>query len=290
MNDSGTGLNCVMAMYDLCLLKQNAGLPERTWSQEGYDSYLKLRFDKVQQGLWGVYNIYDALATTGGYYPLNAALFQGRRSIGTVSMGRLSRTIQPTLFNGSDVSLGGDERPPSSRKPSDFMTDISIGRIEDYIKNTESALPWTTFTLPDSDSETPCDLTGTPTLGNDPPLSIQLRYNGATFPKTHFFWNLISSMGFFAPECKNRETIGVGGKAGEPDLGGLDLMSEFEDEAETRPLLKIRHVLKVVKIMAKWMVKYERYEEMDISVMKGATVIALGRFRAPRFLDGDEVA
>lgn len=264
LNSEGLGLNCVNAMYDLCLLNQNINLHERTWSEDEWDLYLKMSFSKVQHGTWGIYTVFHTMAKTNeGYLPLATKLFKGTRMVGRIVA---AHSTQPfgTEDIGNESAVYNDTGPVPSIASSIPIINNSIGVSNLDFAPSVSALPWNVVTVHDFD-------TTASRVAARATFSYSFSYTGGSFRNKELFYDLLGSMGYLATMDRNMKIGSVG------SAYGLELESKADEQGN--PLLKIRYVYRIIQQLAKWMVKNHEYKDTDIIFSVDGKVVATGRYR-----------
>lgn len=255
MNSEGLGLNCVEAMYDLCSLGPRAALAERTWSLPQWDLYVKISATRTQYAVWTIFVTFQPDADLG-YWPIKAQLFLENNFVGRISMAHQNNPWGSTKDNNATAFN------VSSAVSSSLVSASTEGVQHENPASVEPAQPWNVTTVPDDSIE----------VGVGSPLTIELRYNGVSMRNRMFFRNTLAAMSYLA---QYNPTLPIMALAGE-----IDLSMESEVDSQGKPLLRIRHVYKVARQMANWMVNNHRYGEADIILSKDGARIATGRLRA----------
>lgn len=255
MNSEGLGLNCVEAMYDLCFLGPGAALAERTWSLPQWDLCVKISAMRTQYAIWAIFVVFEPDADMG-YWPIKAQLFLEHRFVGRISMAHQNNPWGSTKENNA-TTLNVSIAVPFS------LVNISTKGVQDRAPaSVEPPQPWDVATVPDDSID----------VGVGSPLTIELRYNGASMRNRMFFRNTLAAMSYVAQYNPTMPIMAL--------AGDIDLAMQSEVDSQGNPLLRVRHVYKVARQMANWMVNNHKYSEADIILSKGGTRIATGRLRA----------
>jgi len=103
-------------------------------------------------------------------------------------------------------------------------------------------------------------------------LDVHQTYNGADLDPKYVFSTCLKIMSYSAQ-------FGPHTPAKEIDIdGGLVLTSDYDDTG--KPLLRYRHVFKLMRVMANTMVRENHFGEMDVELWKYGRRIAWGRLKA----------
>jgi len=249
MNSLAFGLNTVEAMYDLCLLNQQAPLGEREWSNPNNNLKIALAGTQTRFALWGLLITAKGVADWGYPQPL---------------LGRF--TWKEDASNVGNISIQG---PQTSNEMVDNVT-------------SPTSSPSSNITVPDPDDN---DLASSKTSSNPPTaltnptpletgigLTISLTYNGASLRNKDVFEILLAAMTVTADHPSSSDFCGIA-----PGYG-LSITSEVNPDGTCR--LLYRHVYKLCRVIARWLVAERKFQEMDIVLTKGDVLVAEGRLMA----------
>lgn len=245
MNTLAFGLNAVEAMYDLCFLDQGSELQARTWALPHYNLVIGMTADETRYAVWGLFSTVDAGANAG-YWQISAMLhWQGRAG----RIGQVTITEQTLI-----ADIVGDL---CSVTPS-LSAKITVDDQE-LIQPGASASSSATATGPSSPTS----------LGADR-LIFSLAYNGVSLRNKAVFKSILAIMAITV------QSVHVTGRfEGFTEAGGFTLVSEHDMHGE--PLLEYKHVYKLMRAMARWMVANRKFQETDIAISKSGVTIATGR-------------
>ncbi|MCJ1451069.1 hypothetical protein MMC28_001403 [Mycoblastus sanguinarius] len=254
-------------MFDLCYMDQGASLELQTTSLPEYDIAVKLAANQVRFAVWGVYVTFEA-DTEERYWPVRSRVFWQQKIQGFIyfwprdNLPGLGEEDNVTVISTANIALPSLPNPAIEESQAGKIAFVAPGQGLNFsivLDNSTGPSVSNKFTVPDGSTE-----------ASTSTLTISLAYSGATLRNRDVFKGALSAMALMAAWGPNTVLPGLRGP------GSLQMISGLDQQGI--PLLRCRHVIRVMRKMAEWMVNNRRFAEVDIVISKYGVEVATGHF------------
>ena len=275
LNSQGLGLDCVTAMYQVCLLDKSLNfdrleLPD--WTLPQYDVRIKVTAQSVIKVTWAIYYLFDEMVSAAGYWPSSAWLLplervptivqMAHRDIPFVPPGQ-SSAIQRRALNESDIFNVGETLATAENATTPLNS---------------SSQSWDEFQIPIDDDgiSTITNLTTATNLTDSNSLRLSIRFNGGvSIPNKNFFRDMLSSMGSLASSDPKTD-LPVNSAKIFTNAYGVTARSYADEYGHSAP--SVKNFYGVMRQMALWMVQERRYAACEFLVSKNRLLLMGGAY------------
>ena len=249
MNEIEVYMTAITALEDLCFRDQSATIPgyphvpfrsPSQWSLPQYRIYLEASSRQVRYAIWGI-QLTAGGVRRGGFWPVIGRFFWEERFAGRVDFANKRHPLPP----GDHVHLPPGNESELIRKSNAKATSI---RSSSDLRN----------------ATTPVDVSDTGRL------TIEPTFNGVPLSPRNVFGAAIDVMVFGAEYGPDTYCLRL--QRAEVDIIG-------ESDASGSALMKYKHLIRAMSILTSWMVRMDRFGEIDVRILRDGFLIGTVRIK-----------